>query len=268
MDTPSRVSYLYLYSWHCIEKRIVTKVPSGGLPDVGSPCLLGTFPLHGVLIELSNQCHTSARFDLYSFDIPNRPEDETGLFNAVGQINDLINAEIESGIPPHRIVVGGLSQGAALAILTGLTTERKLAGVFVLSGYIPLRAKAETVRIFCFNLPSSHFRINCAICVQICKPLFPSIPLFFAHGTADRQVNYQFARDAAETFASQLQLPFYLSELSLSKTALLESNLTGLRFHSYQGMGHTISEMELEDLRLWIAAVLPRQGSSGICVVF
>ncbi|KIM76037.1 hypothetical protein PILCRDRAFT_798152 [Piloderma croceum F 1598] len=185
-------------------------------------------------------------FDLYSFDIPNRPEDETGLFNAVGQINDLINAEIESGIPPHRIVVGGLSQGAGLAVLTGLATERKLAGIFVLSGYIPLRGKAES----------------------ICKPLFPSIPLFFAHGTADMQINYQFACDAAETFASQLRLPFHLSEPSLSKTPLLESDLIGLRFHSYQGMGHTISEMELEDLRLWIAAVLPKQGSSSMCAVF
>jgi predicted esterase len=218
--------------------------------------------------NFSKQRHAFPRFDLYSFDIPNRPEDETGLFKAVGQINDLINAEIESGIPPDRIVVGGLSQGAALAILTCLTTERKLAGAFVLSGYIPLRAKAESVRIFSFSLPSSHFRINPAICVQICKPLFPSIPLFFAHGTDDRQVNYQFARDAAETFASQLQLPFHLSEPSLSKAALLESDLTGLRFHSYQGMGHTISDMELEDLRLWIAAVLPKQGSSGMCVVF
>jgi predicted esterase len=217
-------------------------------------------------LQFSKQRHTFPRFDLYSFDIPNRPEDETGLFSAVGQINDLIDAEIESGIPPHRIVVGGLSQGAALAVLTGLSTERKLAGVFVLSGYIPLRGKAESVRIF--YLPSSHFRVNCAILVQICKPLFPSIPLFFAHGTGDMQVNYQFARDAAETFASQLQLPFHLSESSLSATALSASDLIGLRFHSYQGMGHTISEMELEDLGLWIAAVLPKQGFSGMCTVF
>jgi len=43
------------------------------------------------------------RFDLYSFDIPNRPEDETGLFAAVRKVNDLISAEIESGIPSKRI---------------------------------------------------------------------------------------------------------------------------------------------------------------------
>jgi predicted esterase len=92
------------------------------------------------------------RFDLYSFDIPNRPEDETGLFAAVRQINNLIDAEIESGIPPHRVIVGGLSQGAAVSVLTGLATERKLAGIFALSGYIPLRGKATSASSFTFAI--------------------------------------------------------------------------------------------------------------------
>jgi len=154
----------------------------------------------------------------------------------VRQINDLIDDEIESGIPAHRIIVGGLSQGAALAILTGLTTDRKLAGVFVLSGYIPLRAKATS----------------------ICTPLFRSIPLFFAHGTTDKQVNHKFARDVAEAFAAQLEITFHLLESSISASAI-DGDCEGLRFQSYEGVGHTISDIELEDLRLWVAAVLPKQ---------
>jgi predicted esterase len=93
----------------------------------------------------------------------------------------------------------------------------------------------------------------------MCSPFPPSIPLFFAHGTADRQVRYNFARDAAETLASQLEIPFCFSESPLSATALLENDLVGLRFQSYSGMGHEVLERELEDLRLWIAAVLPKQ---------
>jgi predicted esterase len=85
------------------------------------------------------------------------------------------------------------------------------------------------------------------------------MPLFFAHGTADRQVNYEFARDAAETFASQLDIPFHFSESPISVTALPTNDLAGLRFQSYQGMGHDIWETELDDLRLWIAAILPKQ---------
>jgi len=38
----------------------------------------------------------------------------------------------------------------------------------------------------------------------------------------------------------------------------LEGDLKGLRFQSYQGMGHDVFETELEDLRLWIAAVLSK----------
>jgi len=178
-------------------------------------------------------------FDLLSFDIPNRPEDEDGLFAAVKQINNLVDAEIEAGIPPHRIIVGGLSQGAALSVLTGLTTERKLGGIFALSGYVPLRAKAKS----------------------ICTPLFPSIPLFFTHGTTDRQVNYKFALDAAKTFATQLEIPFHFSESSFPP-GVQEGDLAGLRFHSYEDMGHEILETELEDLRLWIAAILSKQSTN------
>src|SRR5882762_6387700 len=121
-----------------------------GLRDAGSPCLPGMFLFLAHQLQLFRRKFRTFndRFDLYSFDIPNRPEDETGLFAAVRKVNDLISAEIESGIPSKRIIVGGISQGAALSILTGLTTERKLAGVFVLSGYVPLRGKATSVSFY------------------------------------------------------------------------------------------------------------------------
>jgi len=107
--------------------------------------------------------------------------------------------------PPHRIVVGGLSQGAALAVLTGLTTERTLGGVFALSGYTPLRGKAVFLPKY-VACPENNNGIGfiylfCREGVQICKPLFPFIPFFFAQGTADRQVGHDFARDDAQTFA-------------------------------------------------------------------
>lgn len=61
------------------------------------------------------------------------------------QINELISAEVDAGIDSKRIVVGGFSQGGALALLTGLTTERQLAGVIALSCWLPLRMKVLTV---------------------------------------------------------------------------------------------------------------------------
>jgi predicted esterase len=84
------------------------------------------------------------RFDCYSFDIPNRPEDEEGLYRAVGHINELVSLEMKNNnIPSDRIIIGGISQGSAVSILTALTSTRPFAGVFILSGYIPLRKKAK-----------------------------------------------------------------------------------------------------------------------------
>ncbi len=57
----------------------------------------------------------------------------------------MIQEEIEAGIPNDRIFLGGFSQGAAMTLLTGLTTKYKLGGFIALSGYLPLQSKIESV---------------------------------------------------------------------------------------------------------------------------
>ena len=49
------------------------------------------------------------------------------------------------GVSPSRIVLGGFSQGGAMSLLTGLTTERQLAGIVALSSYLPLKDKMGSV---------------------------------------------------------------------------------------------------------------------------
>lgn len=85
-----------------------------------------------------------AWFDLMSFSFESA-EDESGMLRTVSSVNQLISAEIDSGIDPGRIVIGGFSQGAAISLLTGLTSERKLAGVVALSGWVVLRNKMKAV---------------------------------------------------------------------------------------------------------------------------
>lgn len=84
------------------------------------------------------------RFDIRSFDFES-PEDESGMLRTVSSVNQLVSAEVDSGIDAGRIVIGGFSQGAAMSLLTGLTTERKLAGVVSLSGWVVLRNKVKAV---------------------------------------------------------------------------------------------------------------------------
>ncbi len=54
-------------------------------------------------------------------------------------LHELITKEVNSGIPPSRIILGGFSQGGAMSILAGLCGERKLAGIVSLSGWLPLK---------------------------------------------------------------------------------------------------------------------------------
>ncbi len=65
-------------------------------------------------------------------------DDVQGITRATVFIHSLIEREINNGIPPHRIIIGGFSQGGALAIHAGLTYNKKLAGVVSLSGWLPL----------------------------------------------------------------------------------------------------------------------------------
>jgi len=76
-------------------------------------------------------------------------------------MNGLITKEIEEcGIPSNRIIIGGLSQGGATSILTALTTERPLAGLYAMSTYIPLRENVPKVNIHDIDLLSMNLKDN------------------------------------------------------------------------------------------------------------
>ncbi|KAF8737300.1 hypothetical protein AX14_013148 [Amanita brunnescens Koide BX004] len=177
----------------------------------------------------------SAWFDCLSFDIENRREDEEGLMRAVGWVNEIIQLERKAGIPPSRIIVGGLSQGGALAVLTGLTTTESLAGVFSLSSYVPLRRKTR----------------------EIATKIGARVPLFWAHGKSDQQVQHDFALASAKQLASDLGVRIQLKEKAQTRDDLERNGVDGLRFHTYPSLGHWIAPDELDDLVVWLAHLLP-----------
>jgi len=78
-------------------------------------------------------------FDIRSLDKSDGNEDEAGVKKASELITKMINDEVQAGIPANRILLGGFSQGGALSLYTGLTGPNLLAGVLVLSGYLPIR---------------------------------------------------------------------------------------------------------------------------------
>ena len=88
------------------------------------------------------------RFNIYSFGLHiHTDEDEQGMIDSARLINQVITSEIDAGIDPNRIVLGGFSQGGTMSLITGLTRERKLGGLAVLSCWLPLRNKFKSVCI-------------------------------------------------------------------------------------------------------------------------
>ncbi|KAJ6544034.1 Phospholipase/Carboxylesterase-domain-containing protein [Mycena capillaripes] len=174
-------------------------------------------------------------FDIYSFHFPLAipapgEEDEAGMLRSITSIDALLNEVVTSGVDPSRIVLGGISQGGAMALLTGLTTATKVAGLIVLSGRLPLRNKFKAM----VSLHAS------------------SIPIFWGHGTADPLVKYEFGRVCADYLMAEIGIP----------AALHSGAPEGLDFHTYEGLAHDIRDDELDDLSSWLKKILPSSGSN------
>ena len=106
-----------------------------------------------------------AWYDLRHSDFTHQ-EDREGLQNAMVYYESLIHREMARGIKPGRIVIGGFSQGSALSLMTGIRFGQGLAGIFGMSGYLPLASSSST----------EQHNAN------------QSTPVFLAHGEKDNIV--------------------------------------------------------------------------------
>uniref|UniRef100_H2SAD8 palmitoyl-protein hydrolase n=2 Tax=Takifugu rubripes TaxID=31033 RepID=H2SAD8_TAKRU len=88
-------------------------------------------------VTLNKNAIMPAWFDLMGLS-HDSPEDEAGIKKAAENIKAIIEHEAKNGIPPHRIILGGFSQGGALSLYTALTCQHQLAGVVALSCWLPL----------------------------------------------------------------------------------------------------------------------------------
>jgi phospholipase/carboxylesterase len=62
--------------------------------------------------------------------------DLPGLKKSAARIRDLIQNEIDSGMPAERIVLAGFSQGGVMALHTALHYPKRLAGILALSTFL------------------------------------------------------------------------------------------------------------------------------------
>jgi phospholipase/carboxylesterase len=110
-------------------------------------------------VTLNNGMAMRAWFDILSLDRTGTV-DTAGIESSCDAVDALVEREVERGIPRHRIVIAGFSQGGAIAMHVALRAKTPFAGLVVLSSYLPL---AERLNDY---------------------PMTP-LPLFLAHGTYD-----------------------------------------------------------------------------------
>jgi phospholipase/carboxylesterase len=118
-------------------------------------------------ITINNGYMMPAWYDITSMSI-NQRSDLNGMQESIKQLENLIAHENGLGIPSNKIILAGFSQGAVIAMMTGLNFTEKLAGILSLSGYLPL----TEIKLDTFNKKNQD------------------TPLFLAHGTQDTLIPY------------------------------------------------------------------------------
>ena len=88
-------------------------------------------------VTLNAGVRMRAWYDIIGLD-PAAPEDEAGIRQSGALVDALIAREEQRGVPAQRVVLAGFSQGGAMVLHAGLRYPQRLAGIAVLSGYLPL----------------------------------------------------------------------------------------------------------------------------------
>ena len=92
-------------------------------------------------VTFAHKTPMRAWFDIAGLDESTANYDEAGIYESQRLIDELIEQEIERGIPSDKIVLAGFSQGGSIALHTGLRYPKKLAGILALSTFLPLANK-------------------------------------------------------------------------------------------------------------------------------
>jgi len=164
-------SVIWLHGLGADGSDFVPMVSELNLPnELGVRFIFPHAPVQAITMNQGYQMR--AWFDIYEMSL-SAEIDELGISNSVKQVEHLIAQETAKGISTSEIILAGFSQGAVIALTTGLTHAKKLGGIIALSGYLPL---AEKVII---NSSEAN----------------KDIPIFIAHGTDDNVLPYALGKN-------------------------------------------------------------------------
>jgi len=147
---------------------------------------------------------------------PGSKQDEEGIKQSSQTLLSLVEDEIKNGIPSDRIIIGGFSQGGATALYTAASSPLKFGGVLALSTWLPLHERLST---FLDKSPEKF-----------------KTPVLQCHGDAD---------------------PLIPNIWAASSSQMLQSvGFSDVKFKTYQGLGHSSTEEEMDDVKDFINKVV------------
>lgn len=127
-------------------------------------------------VTINGGMRMRAWYDIKSMDFDKRA-DLTGVRESAAQVEQLIAAEIASGVPACKIILAGFSQGGVIALHLGPRFSQALGGIMALSTYM---CQPEL-------LPAEASSAN------------RTTPFFMAHGEMDDVVPVSMGKAAFET---------------------------------------------------------------------
>ncbi len=128
-------------------------------------------------VTINNGFKMRAWYDILDFSDLHRKVDDAGIGRSVAQINHIITTLNNEGFTHDKIIMAGFSQGGVVSYYTALNSATPLAGLLVLSGYLPNKDLIN----------QSYAQTNAKQPILIC------------HGTQDPVVNVNYAKQACDT---------------------------------------------------------------------
>ena len=165
-------------------------------------------------VTINGGMEMRAWYDILSLDGEGRA-DEAGVRESAALLMDLVDAETSRGVDPGRIVLAGFSQGGAVVLHAGLRYATPVAGLMLLSTYLPVPGAFE------------------AEVARSAESQPRSVPIFMAHGTFDPMLPYQ---------------------LGVATKQTVESAGYGIEWHEYP-MAHGVCPEEIADIRAFLLRI-------------
>ena len=165
-------------------------------------------------VTINGGMEMRAWYDILSFDGDGRA-DEAGVRESAAVLMGLGGAETSRGVDPGRIVLAGFSQGGAVVLHAGLRYATPVAGLMLLSTYLPVPGAFE------------------AEVAGSAESQPRSVPIFMAHGTFDPLLPYQLGVTTRQT---------------------VESAGYGIEWHEYP-MAHGVCPEEIADIRAFLLRI-------------